>query len=71
MISILATLGLIVLLLAIINEAFKYLQRKKYFDKTGRPTKKLYKLVDLYDVRIKQVEDGRKENAEADEIENQ
>lgn len=54
-------------LLAIVNEAFKFLQRKRYFDKEGRPTKKLYKLVDLYDVRIKVVQDARDQEEQVEE----
>ena len=61
-------------LLLIVHEVFNFLQKKKYFDKEGRPTKKLYRLLDIYDVRIKQIEDSRNqenEKQENEETENQ
>ena len=55
-------------LVLIVHEVFNFLKRKKYFGKDDRPTKKLYKLLDAYDVRIAQIEECRKADETEQEI---
>lgn len=58
-------------LLMVVHEVFNFLKRKKYFGKDDRPTKKLYKLLDAYDVRIAQIEACRNEDETEQEIESE
>lgn len=42
-------------LVGIISETNNYLKRRGYFNKDFRPTKKFYKLLEKYDVKIEQL----------------
>lgn len=55
-------------LIGVIKEINNYLKRKGYFDKESRPTKKFFKLLQKYDVKIEQLQYYQEEYAKTGQI---